>query len=603
MNTSNTVIDRLLLLARKSFYLIPFLPAAILGILLFQYSVNIPHWDQWTVAQTILKSINGTLQFDDLIAQHNESRKFFPRLLFIALAYSTHYNVRYEILISFLMACLTSVNLFCLQIKTINGDLKLQLFLSFLANLLIFSPIQYEAWLIGLSSVVYIAIACLTSALLIAYTNLKQQLKYIICIVLCVVSTFSFANGLLSWVLVLPVLILTQTKLPFWQSLYRDRWLILSWLVTFATTVILYFLNYQKPAWHPSLTQALMTPRQAIVYFLAFLGNPLGWGTKLNSLMLSELVGAVLFIGFITLIIYLLRQWRDRELWRQSIGWLMLGSYAILSALIATLGRVGLGVEQSLSSRYTTFALYLAVSLIYLTSMMLQHFRTNKTIQISRSVKLILAIALICGLVLHTYTTTYAMQQMLISRQTRLQFKTCFSFINFAADEDCLKQLYWDGKNTLQPLANQLNTLGWLQPPLLTKDQSRVFASPQHSNDIVSGSFDQIVKLPQGDFSLAGWTTWLRQKLPDAVLMTYQNQQNQAILLKVFAVNKPRPDVAIALGSSDYLYSGWEGQLKRTELPQEAISATGKAKLSIWAFDLQQQQAQLIDSRWIQPTE
>ena len=122
-------------------------------------------------------------------------------------------------------------------------------------------------------------------------------------------------------------------------------------------------------------------------------------------------------------------------------------------------------------------------------------------------------------------------------------------------------------------------------------------------NDWVSGSFDQIVKLPQGDFSLAGWTTWLRQKLPDAVLMTYQNQQNQAILLKVFAVNKPRPDVAIALGSSDYLYSGWEGQLKRTELPQEAISATGKAKLSIWAFDLQQQQAQLIDSRWIQPTE
>ena len=585
----------LLIFTQRLGYFIPMIPAIFLGILLLNHSVDIPHWDQWLVTQTVIKSATGTLQWNDWIAQHNESRKFFPRLIFIALAHLTHYNVRYEIAISFLMAGLTSINLFILSRKTIQSPFQSYLFLAFLANLLIFSPVQYEACLIGLSNVVFIAIACLTSAILVAYTELNTKFKYLICILLCVISTFSFANGILSWVLVLPVLIVTQTKNSFRQSIYRDRWLIVGWIVAFGITAGSYFFNYQKPAWHPSLTQALMTPIQAVSYFFAFLGNPLGWGTAVNSLTLSRLIGIFLFTAFVGVLIYLIYCWQNLDLWRRSIGWLMLGFYSIFSAAIATLGRVGFGVDQSLSSRYTTFALYLSVSLIYLISILIQHRTRHQRFASQGFLQSGLTAITSVFLVFHVLTCVYSVDQMVISRQDRLQMKTCLAFINTAADSDCLKKLYWEGKVGLQPMANQLNSFGWITPKLFTTNQVQNFSTATQKGVDAEGSVDAISQSVNGEVTLSGWAVLLKQnRLPDALLLTYRTEQNEAVLLKVFSVSKLRRDVAIALNRSSYLHSGWESKFSLDQLPKNAISKSGEANISIWTFDLFNQQATLL---------
>lgn len=52
-----------------------------------------PLQDQWEIAPIFEKVNNKTLSFSDLMAQHNESRNFFPRLIFIALAFLTNWNV------------------------------------------------------------------------------------------------------------------------------------------------------------------------------------------------------------------------------------------------------------------------------------------------------------------------------------------------------------------------------------------------------------------------------------------------------------------------------------------------------------------------------
>ena len=48
--------------------------------------VAVPWWDEWlTPGETLASYSRGTLRFADLWSQHNESRKLFPRLLYLAL--------------------------------------------------------------------------------------------------------------------------------------------------------------------------------------------------------------------------------------------------------------------------------------------------------------------------------------------------------------------------------------------------------------------------------------------------------------------------------------------------------------------------------------
>ena len=58
--------------------------------------INIPIWDEWdTPGTALLHLAQHKLTWADLIAQHNESRKFFPRLVYIAMNAPLGWDVRY----------------------------------------------------------------------------------------------------------------------------------------------------------------------------------------------------------------------------------------------------------------------------------------------------------------------------------------------------------------------------------------------------------------------------------------------------------------------------------------------------------------------------
>ena len=102
-------------------------------------------------------------------------------LIFIGLAYLTNWDVRYEMLVIFLLTCIISLNVYCLSRLTLRSNFITVLFLLAISNLLIFSPAQYENWLWGIQVVVYIPIACLTGYLVIAKKKLSLRTKLIIC--------------------------------------------------------------------------------------------------------------------------------------------------------------------------------------------------------------------------------------------------------------------------------------------------------------------------------------------------------------------------------------------------------------------------------------
>src|SRR5215210_2132193 len=129
------------------------LPVLLQGWMVLQYSVNVPYRDDWHVIPMLEEFARGTLSFDDVFAQTNDSRLFFPNLVIIAVAYLTHYDVRYEMLISLLLACLISFNVYYLGKQTIAASLLKRLLILFLANLFVFAPIQATNWLWGIAFV------------------------------------------------------------------------------------------------------------------------------------------------------------------------------------------------------------------------------------------------------------------------------------------------------------------------------------------------------------------------------------------------------------------------------------------------------------------
>src|SRR5580765_7467919 len=170
------------------------LPVGVAALFIATYSVDVPYDDQWNTAQLFVYLAEGSLSFTHLFQQQNEFRQFFPHLLFLALGTITRWNVRYEMLVSLLLACVVSFNIYRISRVTITSAEK-RLWLLVGTNLLIFSPVQYETWLLGMQIVYFAPIACLTTCLSVAYSGLRLSAKLAIGVLLSIVSTFSSANG------------------------------------------------------------------------------------------------------------------------------------------------------------------------------------------------------------------------------------------------------------------------------------------------------------------------------------------------------------------------------------------------------------------------
>src|SRR5881398_391471 len=123
-------------------------------VMISEDSVNFPFSDQWEIVPLLVKKAQGTLTFADLFALAHEYREFFPNLVFVYLAQVTHWDV------------------------------------------------QYENWLMGQQLIFFVPIVCITTCLLICYSEISIWKKVVLCTLLASVSSFSSANGLLCWIVV-----------------------------------------------------------------------------------------------------------------------------------------------------------------------------------------------------------------------------------------------------------------------------------------------------------------------------------------------------------------------------------------------------------------
>lgn len=352
-------------LAKTFALLLALIPPAFLAWFIYRFGVDVPFADQWDFVPLLDQMYSWRLTLQTLISQHNEHRLLFPKMIMLTLAYWSGWNVRWEMGVSYLIACATFVVLLfqAQQLYQALGS-RLPVGLVFGISLLIFSIKQHANWLWGWQIAIFLNIlAVVTGIFLLSYRPITwgRLLGAIAC---AVVATFSFGNGLLLWwigllMLTVPWLKNRQTSITF----------PLSWLLAGSLLTGVYLNDFRVPSHHPSPWTLLEQPIEYVQYMLSFLGNPI-------STQYSLLMGFLGLIGVGACLTLLVRRYAVQI--EPLLPLIALFLYSVGSAALIGVGRLGFGVDQAGRSRYVTIANLCWIALIVLIALLFKVYRSRR---------------------------------------------------------------------------------------------------------------------------------------------------------------------------------------------------------------------------------
>jgi hypothetical protein len=333
---------------RRLAWLLAVLPPAAILIFILRWGVDVPYSDQFY----FLPLLDGRhVGFSDLIEFHNDHRIFFPRLIMLALAHLTGWNVRAELVATWVIG----VGIFAVCAWRLRRDDWTPWALP-LVSLLIFSFGQQENWLWGWQMQILLNVLGVVTGLALASLPELTPARLAGVIGAGLVASYSFANGFFFWPLVAGVL---------WLSHRSLKAVALTSLVGLASTLF-YFRGYiSHRNGIPFLNAGI---KGSVEYGLVYLGTPLQPSTHLwidwNILHWRLVVAMILAVLGSVALLWTAARSRD-DLKRMSFA-LGLAGYAVLSAGLTSFGRSWAGVGQAASGRYVTMSMLLWIALVAL---------------------------------------------------------------------------------------------------------------------------------------------------------------------------------------------------------------------------------------------
>ncbi|NJK37377.1 MAG: hypothetical protein HC835_15965 [Oscillatoriales cyanobacterium RM2_1_1] len=337
----------------------------ILGTIWFvqQYGVDVPFFDQWNLPFLFEKAVHGRIRLNNLFALHNTHRIFFPRIIFLILAFISSWNIKLELYFSLAVAVLTFVRLHQLANLTLPYQQPRLWFhgTNIIMGCLFFSWVQWENWLWGFQIAIFLINFCLVSSCLaLSSERLKPSIKIGVASVFCAVASFSSLQGLITWLALVPSILALKgrgkikvIRLAFWLFL-----LVISGLI--------YSIDYQPEPEAMNLTDQNPTIFASIQFFLNMIAAPIS-----GNITWSWMVGLVILVAFLTAVLlnlFKFHQINQQVSSFQSLApWISLGLFSLLYCGLTTLGRFQLGAVYAIeTSRYTTHSLFLIIATLQL---------------------------------------------------------------------------------------------------------------------------------------------------------------------------------------------------------------------------------------------
>ena len=248
------------------------LPVAVYFWMIHRYSVNVIFGDQWDDVTVIGHSYSHLFDWGSLWAQHNENRIFFPNLIVLLLAHTTHFNIQVEEYLGAIMLVVaTGLLIWAHKRRAISTP---WLYYCPVA-LLVFSTVQYENSLWGFQMAWYLVLLSLATAIVLIDRPTLTWLTLAGAIVAGVVGSFSSLQGLLIWPAGLVLLYHRRRAVRF----------VAAWIAATAASIILYLYNFNTSATSgsPSHGYVLHHPVAAIKFYVFAVGDIVGLPRQYNG--------------------------------------------------------------------------------------------------------------------------------------------------------------------------------------------------------------------------------------------------------------------------------------------------------------------------------
>jgi hypothetical protein len=322
--------------------------------------VDVPYADDWAFYGRLAQYQSGEISLSKFLSlQHNEARPVTWRLLMLLIYAGGRRAFSYSIVANVIAAVLTAAILQWLLWKTSRAaPLAVAVLGSILINFCLFSSAQWANWsshsqLIALLPNLLLALAW--SINISRFGPVTRTVGVGLC---CWASSFCYANGLLQWILVPPLL-----EKPFSK---RQRFILGGHLISAAACFLVYFWDWKRPLHHSAVAPG--GALRIVRYFLIWIGSSYSSGSQ----SLAIFAGVLLLISLIATGIALMPFAATKANRHNLAPWVSFAIYALCSGSLAAWGRSHIGLEQALRSRYTSISLWISVALIGLVAVYFQ---------------------------------------------------------------------------------------------------------------------------------------------------------------------------------------------------------------------------------------
>jgi hypothetical protein len=549
--------------------------------LVCRYAVDVPFDDDLAIGDDIYHWISGTLRWADLIAQHNESRPLFPRILFSVLASHAGWDLRYQMACSILLVACTSLLSLAIALRSISNR-PAALAIGLLMNLLWFSPAQWLNFLWGIQFITFVPALSLVVVILALGSNLPLPISVMVSAISAIVATYSNANGLLVWIVSLPLLVLTSSRFRFLG--------LVAWGVLGTITCTYYFHDYQSPD-ASTFLMALRQPTVAVGFVLAFLGNGVRRNANVDSACLA---GLLVLLSWGSGVTYALLRCRSVNISNRLLPWITLGAYSIASACMAMLGRViHFGLPGAVTERYPTFAIPIWLSIVPLWVVLFQQQHLPRPTRCRRTFMLFPWLASLIIIMLTVRAAYSVRNDIRYYNARRLAGRATAQFALVAPDKEAINKTLCPGSAAVIQTLQNMHKVHRLTFDFIGSDDINEFDA---TNQMVGvGEFSSITAY-KGRLLLRGWAYLPAQRrMADAVLLTSRDPVGHERLFAIaFRDREERSEVKQWESPSFLSRSGWTRTVDAAELkPGGTVSA--------WAFDTYTCQAYRLAGTHIVP--
>jgi hypothetical protein len=539
--------------------------------------VPLPFWDEWHTPGSQFESWKlGTLTIKELFSQHNESRLFFPRLLYFSLEKLGGWDVRHEIRAVYLGVCGFCLLLLHLLRRT-PGATPISILVGWtLMTSTCFAPVQVANFLYGIEIEPFIPGCALLLAAAVNLSRTSFSRKTLFNTLLGFVATYSFANGMLVWALAWPL------SSPKSDEVRGRRWLWRAFYFAIgAISVSCYFIGYHRPSYHPPFVSLGARFFALLHYVVLWIGNY--FASDLVGPFLIGICFLVLFCGAVSYAVW--TGWRQGD-WQTFYPWLLLGAFACGTAAITALGRLGFGVEQALDNRYVAFSRYFYIAFLGL-CFAICAVRIRRAPPVPRAflfTNVGWGVALFAVLWVNSFHKFAGFPAE--HRKSRSHLLQALRWSNAIPDNPDLK-LIFPYPEALRRRAFFLEKAGVLRLKLIDGPIVATVRQRPPSADGSNGTLESAEFQPGGTLRVNGWA-WLPQqkRRADLVVLGAEDAAGNFKPLTLFGTGIKRPDLGARREPDGRVcQAGFNLEIAVTNLPADAVGLTG------WAINLQTQQA------------